>query len=459
MAAFYSELDPFAAAWLRELIGEGLIPDGVVDERDIRTIAADDLRGYRSVHLFAGVGGWPLALRLAGWPDDRPVWSGSCPCQPFSSAGKRKGQGDDRHLWPAMFGLVRECRPVVTFGEQVPGAIGHGWLDGVCADLEGEGYAVGSLVLGAHSVGAPHIRQRLYWVADAHGGERGIGEGRDQRADEGAAVGEVRVPDVGGRRQVGGVADCTCGRCGQGRPIAGRGGEGMGAAGLGGCGPEHGSGSGVVGHAPGERRGEAGRTGGPATGSAIVPPDADAVGVVADPGGQRVRAGGHGPDGSPATGVQGSDGERQRVRADAGDGCLPDDAAGVPLGDTGGPGLEGRGLSGRGRVGERLAPASGSDVGWDAFDLIPCRDGKARRVEPGTFPLAHGIPRELGPLLAVLVGMGVDPGRAKRLVRNARGRLAKAGRNRVGRLRGYGNAICPQDGALFARAFLDVTGA
>jgi len=188
--AYYSEFDPQAAAWLRELMADGLITPGVVDERDIRDVAADDVRGFDRVHFFAGVGGWELALGLAGW-GDAPVWTGSCPCQPFSSAGKRKAQEDDRHLWPAFFRLIRECRPECVFGEQVEGAIRHGWLDGVCADLEAEGYAVGSVVLGAHSVGAPHIRQRLYWVA--HSGHRtgGVAEvvagaaGADERAAPG----------------------------------------------------------------------------------------------------------------------------------------------------------------------------------------------------------------------------------------------------------------------------------
>ena len=162
MTAYYNEHNKFAAAWLRALIKDGHIAPGDVDERDIQDVKPDDLRPYTQVHLFAGIGGWSYALRLAGWPDDRPVWTGSCPCQPFSSAGKRQGTADKRHLWPDMFRLVRECKPPVVFGEQVEAAVRLGWLDGVFADLEGEGYACGAVVLGAHSVGAPHIRQRIY---------------------------------------------------------------------------------------------------------------------------------------------------------------------------------------------------------------------------------------------------------------------------------------------------------
>lgn len=165
--AYYNEFDPMTAAWLRELIHEGLITPGDVDERDIREVSPTDLLGYDHVHFFAGIGGWDYALDLAGWPDDQPVWTGSCPCQPFSTAGKQKAQDDDRHLWPAFFRLIRECRPYVVFGEQVEGAIRYGWLDGLQTDLEGEGYAVGHCVLGAHSIGADHIRQRLYWLADS----------------------------------------------------------------------------------------------------------------------------------------------------------------------------------------------------------------------------------------------------------------------------------------------------
>lgn len=164
---YYNEWDKFAAAWLRELIAEGLIPKGDVDERSITDVQPGDIRGYTQVHFFAGIAGWPYALQLAGWPDDRPVWTGSCPCPSFSVAGKGSGFDDPRDLWPHMFRLVRECRPEFVFGEQVEAAIGYGWLDRVCADLEAEAYAVGSAVLGAHSAGAPHIRQRLYWMAHA----------------------------------------------------------------------------------------------------------------------------------------------------------------------------------------------------------------------------------------------------------------------------------------------------
>jgi DNA (cytosine-5)-methyltransferase 1 len=175
---YYNEYDSKAAAWLRELIKAGLIPDGDVDERSIAEVQPNELRHYTQCHFFAGIGGWSLALQLAGWPADKPVWTGSCPCQPFSTAGKGLAQADERHLWPVFFNLIKECRPDAVFGEQVASAIGKGWLDGIQADLESENYACGATVLGAHSVSAPHIRQRLYWVADSD-------SGRLQQRDEG----------------------------------------------------------------------------------------------------------------------------------------------------------------------------------------------------------------------------------------------------------------------------------
>lgn len=167
---YYNEHDPKAAAWLRELINAGLIPNGDVDERSIAEVQPDELRQYTQCHFFAGIGGWSLALQLAGVPDTTRLWTGSCPCQPFSAAGKVLGDKDERHLWPVFFNLIKECRPNAVFGEQVASAIGKGWLDGIQADLESEGYACGSVVLGAHSVRSPHIRQRLYWVADSDSG-------------------------------------------------------------------------------------------------------------------------------------------------------------------------------------------------------------------------------------------------------------------------------------------------
>lgn len=167
MTAYYNEHDPFAAGWLRELIKAGLIAPGEVDERSIEDVTPAELSGFTQCHFFAGVGVWSYALRCAGWPDDRPVWTGSCPCQPFSAAGKGAGFADERHLWPAFHHLIESCRPVAVFGEQVASADGLGWLDLVQSDLEGAGYTFGAVDTCAAGFGAPHIRQRLYWVADA----------------------------------------------------------------------------------------------------------------------------------------------------------------------------------------------------------------------------------------------------------------------------------------------------
>lgn len=286
---YYNEFDRKAAAWLRELIRAGEIPDGIVDERSIVDVQPGELAGYTQCHFFAGIGGWSLALKLAGWPADKPVWTGSCPCQPFSSAGKQLGAADERHLWPAFFRLIRECRPVTVFGEQVATAIGKGWLDGVSADLEQEGYACGATVLGAHSVGAPHIRQRLYWVANTQGCIRGL-------------------------------------------PILERGPQQEGAEPF--------------------WRGEAGGLG-------------------------------H----ANHAGLEGR-GERSVQQ----------------------PYPEGR------QAEERPAGLPSIRSHWDAHDILQCLDGKQRRIEPGSFPLAHGVP------------------------------------GRVGLLRGYGNAIVPQLAAEFIQA-------
>ena len=214
MTAYYNEFDPYAAAWLRDLIAAGEIAPGDVDERSITDVPASDLTGYTQCHFFAGIGGWSLALRLAGWPDDRRVWTGSCPCQPLSSAGQRKGHADERHLWPTFYSLIVERTPPVVFGEQVASQDGREWLAGVRADLEALGYACGAADLCAAGVGAPHRRQRIFWVAnpanDGHqfgvlgdqaGAQRAsLGSGEDQgcRRDDAAHESGARVPGWNG---------------------------------------------------------------------------------------------------------------------------------------------------------------------------------------------------------------------------------------------------------------------
>ncbi|MBT0347367.1 DNA cytosine methyltransferase [Morganella morganii subsp. morganii] len=206
MTAFYNENDPFAAQWLRNLIAAGHIAPGVVDERSIEDVTPDDLRGFTQCHFFAGIGVWSLALRGAGWPDDKPVWTGSCPCQPFSAPGKRKGFADERHLWPAFFHLISECKPGVIFGEQVASKDGLGWLDLVQADLEATDYAVGAVDLCAAGFGAPHIRQRLFWVADSDNAGLEGWKGMPERSAEfpaGSGCMDGRVAHTTGGEQPG----------------------------------------------------------------------------------------------------------------------------------------------------------------------------------------------------------------------------------------------------------------
>lgn len=213
---YYSEWDPYASQWIRNLIDAGLIPPGHVDTRSITDVQPSDLAGYRQCHFFAGIAGWSLAARLAGWPDDRELWTGSAPCQPFSVAGKGKAQDDDRHLWPHFLRLIRARRPAVVMGEQVAAAVGKNWLDGVSTDLEAEDYACRAVVVPACAVDAPHRRDRLWFVAHAYSvtGRQGcaINGGRYQRGgaeprtgsgcgDGGGAVGYANVVGAGEERE------------------------------------------------------------------------------------------------------------------------------------------------------------------------------------------------------------------------------------------------------------------
>lgn len=165
MKAYYNENNKFAASRLQDLITEGLIASGDVDDRSIVDVKPQELYGYTQCHFFAGIGVWSYSLRQAGWPDARPVWTGSCPCQPFSLAGHRKGFSDSRHLWPEWFRLISAKAPSVIFGEQTSSKGGLTWFDIVSTDLERTGYTVGAADTCAAGFGAPHIRQRLYFCA------------------------------------------------------------------------------------------------------------------------------------------------------------------------------------------------------------------------------------------------------------------------------------------------------
>lgn len=207
---YYNEIDPSAAAWLAALMADNLIPHGHIDTRSICDVEPSDLEGYAQCHFFAGIGGWSLALKLAGWPETRPVWTGSCPCQPFSDAGKGLGEADPRHLWPYFRNLIGNCRPAVVFGEQVGSKAGRLWLSRVRSDFQNAAYAFGAADLAAASLGAPHKRQRLFWVADSQC-FRAVRRSEDKEGptDPGSELRGKLSSAVGQNGDASGLADST----------------------------------------------------------------------------------------------------------------------------------------------------------------------------------------------------------------------------------------------------------
>lgn len=343
MTAYYNEFDPYAAQWLRNLIAAGHIAPGVVDERSIQDVTAGDLAGFTQCHFFAGIGVWSLALRRAGWPDDRPVWTMSCPCQPFSAAGAGAGFDDERHLWPDAFHIITQCTPAIVFGEQVASKPVEPWVDLVHADLEALGYAFGCVPFPSAGVGAPHIRDRAYWVADSNGqfGRQGgqVYGGRYSGSDAQAWSG------IGGGILLDLVADS----------------EGFGFARQRRCTIDQGSG----------RTDECLTTGRLAYANG------------GDAGAEREQCGGQQrqqpEDGRGLLGVAESNSER----LNGFDPLLQWEKSRRIAGAS----LE---TSGRG-------PVNGF---WGGADWISCRDDRFRPVEPGTFPLANGAPSRVGRLRA-----------------------------------------------------------
>jgi DNA (cytosine-5)-methyltransferase 1 len=357
VTAYYNEVEPFAAQWLRNLIAAGHITPGEVDERSIEDVEPEDLRGFTQCHFFAGIGVWSYALRLAGWPDDRPVWTGSCPCQPFSVAGRQLGTTDERHLWPTWFRLIRECRPAAILGEQVAGPAALEWLDLVSADLEDASYSVGAADLCAASVGAPHIRQRLYWMGISNETRRGS------------------------RRRCNGVT-----KIGNGSFISGP----------------------VTTLIPAHTRRTPGRS--------EQFPGTKERSETRELGNPSKSRGGRHSGAVPGSQGKGSQ-ERSTTRSVA-DESVPASADGR-LANTNGRQSSNRDVQRSGRYLQQSQDAL--VVFWRDTNWLPCSDGKARPVEPGTFPLAHGVT------------------------------------NRVGRLRAYGNALCAPVAATFIKAAMETT--
>ncbi len=386
-SAYYNEIDPFAAQWLRNLIAAGHIAPGEVDERSIEDVTPDDLRGFTQCHFFAGIGGWSYALRLAGWPDNRPIWTGSCPCQPFSSTGKGAGFGDDRHLWPAFGWLIKQCRPQRIAGEQVAGGRADPWFDLVQNDVERMGYAFGLTPFPAAGVGSPNERERAYWVADANLQYESTAR-NEARTAEPVRSGEIIWLANSARERRDGVDPLLQrkepGRYSKSLPeIAGN----RSTDGLGNSNVTRLEGFGGNDGAAGRER---------ATGPAAAPGFHD--------------------------GVANTDNEQHSIAVS---GCGHEYAS---------TGREQDPAASAGLRGDyRPLEVNGF---WRDADWLFCRDGKWRPVEPGTFPLVDGAAARLG---------RVEPGVAR-----------VASSNRVGRLKGYGNAINAQAAAAFIRAYMGV---
>ena len=402
--AYYNEFDPKAAAWIRQLIKNGMIADGEVDERSITEVTADEIRGFTQHHFFAGIGGWSYSLRLAGWADDRPVCTASLPCQPFSVAGAQKGVDDERHLLPHFIELVKQCNFQTIFGEQVPGAIKHGWLDDLCTEMEREKYRVGQIVLTAAGEGAPHIRQRLYWVADSskqrQSGQRELEqplyttENQDREINRIIGTGDIsnRVENAisNGQCERAKIRGGLSGQCQDGETCD-----------------------------QFERRSEVCRVGD-----------------------------------TELHGYNGSEIRRSIGESEIESGMLKSEGSNTTqrMGDTEHDGHFASSESGSYATSVRHSEtrenspseserASASRVisEWDNPDWLYCRDEKYRPIKPSIEPLANGLPR----------GMGYSSDPSEPIDAD------NTQEARVMRLKGYGNAIVPQVAASFIKAFME----
>ena len=425
---FYNEWDPYAASWLRQLVEDGHIPPGEVDERDINTIDPDELIRYTQCHFFAGIGGWVYALRLANW-GDRRVWTGSCPCQPFSVAGNKKGASDkERNLWPVWFNLIKVVRPDTVFGEQVASAVNekYQWLDAVSHDLEDEGYRIGSGILPACSVKAPHIRQRLWFVADTES-MREVSGGLPERTDGSSVIDGRNMADTEHNGRNRSQADTSLegsNESGIGIPV----GDDIAFARGSMADPQNhrsqrreavereGS-ENLEDESESDIRGESGRRS-----------KVNGIGM-ADPQN-------HGRDGRtiPVERERPKDLENESesdIRGEpSGHGEVSNIVADNDMADPSDKGLEG-GLS-RGQneeweaidrhVGRSGTTGEGEPGQWDGIVWVYCKDKKIRPIKPGIQPLAYGVSA------------------------------------RVGKLRAIGNAIVPQVAAEIIRAYMEEKG-
>ena len=369
--AYYNEIDPYAAEWLRSLIRSGHIADGIVDERSISDVRPDELQEFTQCHFFAGIGVWSYALRSAGWEDDRPVWTGSCPCQPFSGAGNRKGMADKRHLWPHWFHLIEQCRPSTVFGEQVASKDGLGWIDLVQADMEGADYAIGAFDLCSAGFGAPHIRQRLWFVADTDDTRRqGWISGRSdtERQDQHGHVGcDSTVVGMGNADDSGSQGSGETG-VGQGMEQSGSQSTGTGT----------------------DRRVD--DTIGDGRNARGIGDHGQNVGKQSDPIVEDGRVGNAQHDGqSTITEPRGDD---QDASDDAKEQIVSvqSEGASVTRDDRSGDGGEGGGVAG--------TQAHETNGFWSDADWLLCRDGKWRPVRPQSFPLVDGATARVGRLRA-----------------------------------------------------------
>lgn len=484
---FYNDIDQNSAAWLRELINLKIIPEGVVDTRSIHEIQPEELEPYDQCHFFAGIGGWAAAFTLSGFEHTIRIDSGSAPCQPFSSAGLKKGFDDKRHLWPELFRITKVRRPVVLVGEQVSGKDALEWLDRVFADLEGEGYTCGAVDICAAgtgakghpvcqesaefyralaertdlsdelrgacaasaaavaelTVGGPHIRSRLYWMAYLDGGrliERDAGQRAVSELGKGSPACGLADPNIQRHHRIDPLL-----RRDQPRRLSEDDSQTPWSSPACGLADSHNDGSPEHEHQPGRCARRQQTQADPSErccASAVewkqVSFAADCLGGDDDePGDECSICGLEYSNECACPGPTQDDYEYEER-----DGVLYARPV-VQSDEQRLEGLSGHGDDGDqpGRVGAHpvgpVAPTGGPSNAWDDFDVIPCLDGKARRAERGTFPMVARLPE------------GVVSGSLDSLSWQE---VCNTHEARKMRLFGYGNALCLPT----ACAFMDV---